>query len=226
MHLNSKAIWALCLALVCMTGCGKDEAPVPSTRPAATVPQVTAAVETTSPYEVEALKIVVTESDIRQLEDYPNLKNLDLTGSDCYAAIARYRKFHPEVAITYTVSLGKSSLEVSTAEATLDCGTLDFAATAENLQYLTNLKSLTLTNLCFNGEQLQQLRETYPKLNLSYTVSLLGEEYGSDTTSLDLSAMTGEDVEAVAAGISMLPFLQKGFGPSHRYKSRRRGHNL
>ena len=69
MHLKSKAILALGLTLICLSGCGKEKPPVPSTAPHETAFPTAPVVETTSPYEVESLKIVVTESDIRQLED-------------------------------------------------------------------------------------------------------------------------------------------------------------
>ena len=72
----------ICLLLVCalifaLPGCGKEEAPATE-----------APTETTAP--VEQLALVVTEEDISQLEQYKELKELDLTGSTCYAAIAEY----------------------------------------------------------------------------------------------------------------------------------------
>ena len=53
----------------------------------------------------EELALVITEADFAQLEEYPNLKKLDLTGSTCYDAIEDYIASHPEVEVTYTVAL-------------------------------------------------------------------------------------------------------------------------
>ena len=53
--------------------------------------------------DVEEITLVVTEQTIHQLEDYPNLKKADLSGSTCYAQIADYAKAHPQVEVIYTV---------------------------------------------------------------------------------------------------------------------------
>ena len=58
----------------------------------------------------EELALVLTEADFAQLEEYPNLKKLDLTGSTCYDAIEDYIASHPEVEVTYTVALAGKEL--------------------------------------------------------------------------------------------------------------------
>ena len=52
------------------------------------------------------VKLVVTESDINQLDLYTNLKTVDLSGSTCYDAIAQFIQARPDVKVTYTVDLG------------------------------------------------------------------------------------------------------------------------
>ena len=49
---------------------------------------------------------------------------------------------------------------------------------------------------------------TYSDIQLDYTVDILGKEYPSDTTSLNLSTMTSADVESVCAAVTMLANLE------------------
>ena len=68
---------------------------------------------TTEPVDklnVQTLSMVVTESTIRELEEYPNLKTLDLSGSTCYTAIMVYIQNHPQVEVTYSVDFGNTSM--------------------------------------------------------------------------------------------------------------------
>jgi hypothetical protein len=89
---KSLVLWLLAAVLL-LAGCGQE------------VSQPTAPPPETEP-PVEQLTLVVTADTIDQLEDYPALKRLDLTGSTCYAAIADYMQKHPFVDVTYTVELG------------------------------------------------------------------------------------------------------------------------
>ena len=52
--------------------------------------------EPTDKLTVESLSMVVTEKTIRELDEYPNLKVLDLSGSTCYTAIMVYIQNHPD----------------------------------------------------------------------------------------------------------------------------------
>ena len=75
---------------------------------------------------VRELTLVVTAENISQLESYPNLKRVDLSGSTCYAAIADYIKAHPDVDVTFTVDMGGTTLSNKTAALTLAQGSYDF----------------------------------------------------------------------------------------------------
>lgn len=197
--------------LFCFTGCGKAAA---SEAPAAvetTVPatEETAPPETTNPLDlVESLTIVVTEADISQLESYRSLKQLDLTGSTCYAAISRYMKAHPEVEVTYAVSIGEITLPNTVSEITLHSDSFNFDALLENLTYLPKLATIRLPQTSLTMEQINDLLIARPGMLIDYTVSILGEDYDIDTTELDLSAITADQVTEVAAALNMLPNLE------------------
>ena len=205
----SSSLFCLLCLLLALSGCAKH-----GNKPVITPMMPTGTVDITVPSEtgkpdltVEHLAIVVTEKDIRQLEDYENLKTLDLTGSDCYAAIARYRKFHPEVEITYTVSLGSTAVDANVRELSLTQNDYQFEALLENLQYLTELQSLSLSKITLNAQQMTALREKYPDLPMTYSVDLCGQEYASDVTEIDLSWLTPEQIPQAAAVLPILPEL-------------------
>lgn len=209
-HKNRTAGAVLCLLLT-LTGCGKQsQAPVITPIVPTNVTEAPAAQEVlgTTPQDVEALTLVVTSEDIHELEDYPNLQTLDLTGSDCYEAIERYKKFHEDIDITYTVSLGKTQADWKSTQLKLSEGDYSYDLLLENLKYIPNLTQLTLSNITLTAKQLEDLQLAYPDLELSYAVTILGQDYDTETTHLDLSAITPQEVETVVGLLPMLPNLQ------------------
>ena len=189
---------------ICLSGCKSSHEDV---RPTEVIMETTVDPTGTTPEQVEHLAQVVTESDFLGLEDYPNLKTLDLTGSTCYAAIDRYIKFHPQVEVTYTVSLGGKEIQPDVTELTLSQGEYDYASLLENLQYLHSLTKVHISHVEFTQQELTALQEKYPELQLSYSVLLFGQEYSSDTDQLDLSFLTPEQVPEAARAIALLPKL-------------------
>ena len=163
--------------------------------------------QTESPVpDVEEITLVVTEQTIHQLEDYPNLKKADLSGSTCYAQIADYAKEHPQVEVIYTIDLGASQPKADVETLTLE--SFDYGLLLENLRYFPRLRELNLPGMELTFQQLQELRLTYPELSLRYTVALLGQEISSEAIEADLSAMTSENVEEAAAALPLLPNLR------------------
>lgn len=204
-HTVPAALICLLSVSLCLGGCGNQTA---SQSPADAVVETTMDPTEASAALVEHLSLVVTEADFLGLEDYPNLKTLDLTGSTCYAAIDRYIKFHPQVQVTYTVSMGAKEVDPYLEELSLSQGEYTYEAVMENLQYLHNLKKLNLSHVSFTKEELDQLSETYPDVEITYSVILFGQEYPSETEQLDLSFLTKQQLPEAARAINLLPNLK------------------
>ena len=211
----SKKTAVLCLAAaLLLCGCaGKEPAETIMTEPPViTLPPAPTEEETipqTDPREeVEHLSAVLQAGEIYTLDYYPNLKSVDLSGSPCYDTILHYMEKHPEVDVTFTVSFGEASIGNKEASATLSSGTYNPELLLENLQYLPSLTSLTLQNPQLSSQQVAALEETYPELQLNYTVDLLGKTYDVSTTSLDLSAMGSSQVDEVLPQLGLLTNLQ------------------
>lgn len=198
--MKRKGIFVVLLALlaVCLAGC-QEETPKPTNT------EQTQQSQETPP--VESLTLVVTAEDIAQLEQYPELKTVDLTGSTCYAAIAEYMAKHPQVAVTYTVSLGSREAGNDTAELVLKPSDYVWETLLENLAYLPKLGRIEFPGTELSMEQITALREAYPNLTVDYTVSLLGVELSASTAELDLTGLQPSQVEQTARVCSLLPGL-------------------
>ena len=147
--------------------------------------------------------------DIELLAAYfPNLKRVDATRCGDYAMLETLQQRLPDLDVNYEVSLGEVSFAPDTTELVLEPGDYTLDTLTGNLQYLPNVTAITLKTPDLTLEQAEQLRAEFPGITLHFTVELLGREYGEDTTELDLSAMTAEQVEEIAQRLSMLPALE------------------
>lgn len=156
----------------------------------------------------ESLTAVFTEEDMAKLDFYPNLRTLDLSGSRCYDAILAYMQAHPEVSTTYTVEIQGSgpSLEIRNTDTSVSLEDVSYIDNLVQLSaYLPKLETIRLSEQAVDAEHFARLREAFPEAQLPYEVNILGTPYDSETTELDLTALTPADVDAV------IPALQKLF---------------
>ena len=159
-------------------------------------------------HQAEEIKAVMVAGELYTLDQYPNLKAVDLSGSTCYTAIEEYIAEHPHIKVTYTVDLGGTPVPFDASEATLASGGYTYEALLENLQYLRSLTSLTLPIDGLNAEQLSSLAAAYPGIALNYTAQVLGITVESSTTQLDLSHMESSQVSQAASQLALLPTLE------------------
>lgn len=157
----------------------------------------------------QELTMVVTADSISQLDDYPYLKKVDLTGSTCYKEIAAYVVGHPKVEVKYEVDMGGVAVDGRTASVDIADGLYDYDTLLANLKYLPKLTSLHLPATRLTVEQMNALRQACPSVEITCTIMLNGIELGPDTTELNLSTLTAEQVDVYAAKLGLLPNLAK-----------------
>ncbi len=151
----------------------------------------------------------VTQSELTFLVSYfPNLTALDATGCEDYALLEEFQEEHPSCLVTYQVNLGGTSVTPDIQALTLEEGDYDYALLTENMVHLPKLTSLTLTRTELTLEQIDALKAAYENVAIRCTVEILGSEYDVETTSLNLSALTSQDVSSTAEKLAMLPGLQ------------------
>lgn len=166
--------------------------------------------ETTEPEDlsqIESLTMTVTEKTIKQLEDYPNLKTLNLNDSTCYTAILVYIQNHPEVEVTYSVDFGGASAINWAEDIVLPSEGVNYSLIQKNLIYLPNLRSVHLPKTGLTLEQIDMLRRTYPEITFTYTVAYRDMELEEGIEELNLAGITASDMEEAAAALTMLPNL-------------------
>lgn len=188
-----KRVLILCLSLaaaVLLWGCGSSEI-------------VQKVMPTTEP-PVEEIVRVMTAGELAELDTYPALKRVDLSGSTCYDAIEAYIASHPEVDVTYTVSLG-STVAAPDAK-TLELDRLDYTQLKENLPYLPQLESVSFRDL-ESLEEYVMLRNDFPRLNMSYQIQLGSMVCDSTVETADFSNLMPEEVLAFAPKLGLLPGL-------------------
>ena len=161
----------------------------------------------------------LTLEDVEFIATYfTHLKTLDASQCDDYDVLAVADATLTNCELTYYVNLGHpsqtphyqaASLQLNFAESLAGEPEYDFDALMKNLVYMTELKQLKLENVAYSLEQVQSLQAAYPEIEILATVEVFGQQYDLETTELDLSAMTGEDVPAAVEQIKKLPNLTR-----------------
>ena len=152
----------------------------------------------------------ISDGDIELMAAcFPNLKKVDASRCGDYAMLEKLQARLPELDVIYTVSLGGKSFAPDSTELSLAPKDFDLDTLTANLPYLPQVNTLEFLRTDLTLEQVEQLRTDFPGITFAFTVELLGQEYGEDTTELDLSAMTSEQVEEVSQKLPMLPALEK-----------------
>lgn len=194
---NKFFLFVLALALILLAGCQNTPATPTTTEPVVTEPPV------------EQLTMVVTEDTIGTLEQYPHLKILDLTGSTCYEAIAKYMQKHPKVEVTYTVQLGTAAVGNRETALTLTPGTCAYTTLAENLKYLPKLENVSLPRTTYTPKEIVALQGLYPDVSFDYSLIFLGQELNAETTELNFSVLEQKRVAEAAEKVSLFPGIEK-----------------
>ena len=192
---KSLVLWLLAAVLL-LAGCGQE------------VSQPTAPPPETEP-PVEQLTLVVTADTIDQLEDYPALKRLDLTGSTCYAAIADYMQKHPFVDVTYTVELGTVTADNRETALVLDPGACDYDTLVANLPYLPKVETVSMPRTTYSPQEIVALEGLFPGIRWDYTVILLGQELTRETETVNLSVLEPQRVQEAAQTVGLFPNITR-----------------
>ena len=152
----------------------------------------------------------LSKEDIELLAAYfPNLRKVDAAQCGDYAMLEALQQRLPEVEVIYEVTLGGKSFAPDTTELALEEGDYDLETLTRNLPHLPQVTAVTFLRTELTMEQVEQLRADFPEVKFGYTVTILGEEYDEGTETINLSAMTSEQVSEVAQKLSMLPALEK-----------------
>lgn len=156
--------------------------------------------------EAETLRITsLTEADMTLLEYFPKLKTLDASGCEDYENLMRFAAAHPQVRLRYQVSFGDISVENTAQVMTLT----DPAAEElkQKLQWLPELKTVTLSGNLPEPEALSDLRNAYPDVNIQWRISLGDRVFRSNSRILKLGELS-ISTEEILELLRWLPGVQ------------------
>ena len=207
----------LCLALVLLclllTACGKktEAQTAPGEADAAQTALVIGG-QTVDP-AVSSLTAVLSEGETEKLSRLPNLRFLDLRGSTNAAEIAAWAAEHPEVDVTFSVTLPDGTTLDSDAY-TADLSAMnaqDAMQAARQLALLPDLHSVDLGSEKggLTMDDVDAIRALLPGAELHYRFTLYGREFDLNDSSLNLRYIPVEDRgAAVRAVIPHMPQLR------------------
>ena len=154
---------------------------------------------------IEKLIQIVTAENIAELDNYPDLMEVDLTGSTCYEEIENYISAHPEISVTYKVMIANQELEPDAISLVLEADSFDYDELMSGLANLPKMNSIQLPSTNLTLEQIQGITAKYSNIQVTYSVNLFDQEYTPDVTELNLSQMAAEDMDTVIETLKMLP---------------------
>ncbi len=167
------------------------------------------------PKDTEALTAVITPADLARLDSFPALRSADFSGSSCYAEILSWAEQHPDVQVTYDVTLPGGQVLPSSAE-TVDLSGLnaaDAAETARLLNFLPNVKTVDLgtaqAGSALGTEELAAIAAACPNAELKYSLSFLGQELALSQAELDFSSLTSGQVSEAASVLQCMNRVSK-----------------
>ena len=189
------ALFLLSLCLL-LTGCGKKEAKQEQEAAAPVYNEVVIGGQTVDP-EASSLTAVISDGETALLDGLPNLRFLDLRGSANAAEIAAWAAAHPEVDVSFDVTLPDGKVLDSDAY-TADLSTLSGAQAVEAARLIALLPALRSVDLGSERSGLtlddtDAIRALMPEVELHYLFQLYGKEFDLADSTLNLRYIPVED---------------------------------
>ena len=184
-------------------------------KPKISLPFITPRVTLTAgsfPVDSEELTVQLIAGETALLDQFPQLRRADFSGSANVEEIAAWAAANPQVDVTYTVTL-PDGMTVDNRTSSLDLSGLDASGAREAARLLTALPALETVELGtvgaggFSQEDVSVLREQLPGVDFRYSIQILGQTLGAETDSLDLSSASAEDISTVLPLLQSMPKL-------------------
>ena len=156
----------------------------------------------TYPDDTTTLKVTaLSEKDLDALAHFSALQEVDAAGCRDYEALGLLRERYPHLQVRYTVTIGGREYPQDAAAVTADQLTEEEIAL---LAYLPELKAVDATG-CRDNSRLGILAGTYPHLDISYQVELLGQTFTEETVS---ATFRDPDVSVLMAQLASVSHLE------------------
>ena len=138
----------------------------------------------------------LSDRDMQMLKYFKQLQVLDGRNCSNLDALVQAQQMYPDVLVLYTVTINGTDYPQD-AEHVEVSGLTDRDVAL--MAYLPKLSEVTVSG-CENYALLQQVQQRNPQWNLTYTVSLGGEDYPSDTREVTVQAATEAELKSAMQG--------------------------
>ena len=195
MTVKKISVFIICLLSLCLLcGCAKIQDAAESITGPRPV-EFTAGkfdVETTT-----ELKILLQPGETQLLDQLPLLESADFSGSECIEEIYNWAQSHPQVKVSYSITLPDGST-VDSSVRNLDFSAMNgeqIGSAAESLRFLPEIESIELgterDGLAW--EDIGLLQQSCPEAKLNYIFWLYGKEMDINNTQINLSHVPVDD---------------------------------
>lgn len=147
-----------------------------------------------------------TEADIAMLVWFPGLQLVDATGSICYDALVLAQSELPDCTFVWTVNVGGVTA-VNTDQVLVPTETASGDDISSAIAALPSLLRVDLRKTGIYTEDVETIARTYPDLRFQWSIDVLGDAYGSEECTLDLSGREIADVDTLTAELTQFPYL-------------------
>ena len=158
--------------------------------------------------DVENLEIsTLSQEDISDLQYFTSLKSIDANACTDLDIIMELYKQYPDLDVQWQVPIGGTSYAQDSVD--LEIADADATELSAQLQYLPQLKTLTLTGIVPDNDTMYELKQTYPEITFIWDFQLCGVTVNSNVAELDLSKIQMESVDEVENSLKYFNCLEK-----------------
>ncbi len=158
--------------------------------------------------DAETLEITaLTQEELESLQYLPKLSHVSAEGCSDLDMLMQLRKRYPEIQVDYLVTVGSKTVAGNT-EVLTGCP-VPPEELAERLQYLPELKELSLAIARPDNEAVYALTQEYPDVQFRWNVELCGKRYASTVRELDLSGIQVASELEVENALKYFPNLER-----------------
>lgn len=160
---------------------------------------------TSAPVQTEPVEKVYDPVIFLETENTKDCSQLGLTTSSLYEVLVSYQNAHPDVAMDYCIRLGSGEYSYESTE--LKFTEVDFTADEliAALMLLPKLEKLYLADNPLSLEQMDQIAQMCPNLEIEYQVDIFGTSYDVTSTEVNVAGITPENCADITRKLQLLP---------------------
>ena len=149
----------------------------------------------------------LSQEDVERLPYLTKLQKIDASGCTEYGRLLKLQQEHPEWDVNFRVMVGTQECTVDQTAIEADNATIGQLRGA--MEIMPKLQTVTLVNPCATGEELLQLRQDYPNVDIGWSLVLDDVTIPWDAEEVDLTGVKLESTQQAEGYAAMFPNITK-----------------